>query len=394
MCEAVWVHAGVTAEGWGAVADAFADVLNDFGDVGAQLCIRLHGELVVDLAGGRRAPDASAPCFAEDLYVLASTTKGVTALALGVALQEGCLDPAAPMVELWPEFGAAGKDALTVEEVLSHQAGLVTIDPPLSVDEMVTWDRPVAALAASAPYWPLDGRHGYHPLTWGWLAGEILRRVTGRDISQFVAEELADPLGLDLWVGAPPAVEGRLNPITEPPTPRGDELGRVAALFEPGSLSARAMTLSGTFIEPVDGAFVFNSPRFHAVAQPAANGISNARSLAKLYAACLDPVDGVRILEESTLAECMRPRVQGADEITGVDSTVGLGMLLSCDLHPMLGPGSFGHHGSAGSLAFAHRPSGIAFAYVTGTWGTLVPGPEPRQMHLIGAVQSVLAGRR
>jgi CubicO group peptidase (beta-lactamase class C family) len=381
---------GAVAEGWGGVAEAFGGVLEN-GDVGAQLCICRHGEVVVDLVGGYRSAGSPEPVQPDDLYVLASVSKGVTAIALGVALQRGQLDPGTQVATLWPDFGAQGKDGLTIEQVLSHQAGLFTIEPPASIEQLTDWEWAVAALAAMEPCWPLDGRHGYHPLTWGWLAGEILRRATGREIPEIIATELAAPLGIDLWIGAPAEVERRLNPMTEPMAPPPDEVDRVIELFTPGSISARAFTVSGAMVDPhLDGHFLFNSPRFHATPQPAGNGISNARSLAKLYAACLQRVDGVRVLDDDTLVECMRPRVHGRDEVTGVDSTVGLGMLLSCDLHPMMGPGSFGHHGSAGSLAFAHQPSGTAFAYVSGTWQTLVPGPEPRQLQLIDAVRAAL----
>jgi CubicO group peptidase (beta-lactamase class C family) len=170
-------------------------------------------------------------------------------------------------------------------------------------------------------------------LTWGWLTGEILRRATGREIPEIIATDLAAPLGIELWIGSPPEVEGRLNPVTEPPMPPPDEVDRVVELFTPGSNSGRAFTLSGALVDP---------------------------------------------------------HLDGRDEVTGVESTVGLGMLLSCDLQPMMGPGSFGHHGSTGSVAFGHRPSGTAFAYVTGTSNTFIPGPEARQLHLIDAVRVAL----
>lgn len=364
------VH-GRVVDGFEPVLDAFVANFTEHGDVGAGVCVYRDGEAVVDLTGGWARVRARVPYDAHTLQLVFSSTKGVTALCAHLLAQRGLLDLDAPVRDVWPELAGSGTEGTTVAMVLSHQAGLPTIDAQLSLSQALAWQPVIDALEVQAPSWVPGTAHGYHALTFGWLVGELVRRASGRAFGRFVADEVASPLGLDLHVGLPVHAHARVSPLRSarvplgqqgPADPRSIEVWK--EMLRPGSLTVRALTLNGSF-----GAFgrsgPFNTPELWAAEIPAANGITDARSLARMYAAMIGEVDGVRLLRPEQMKVASAPVVHGPDRVLVTGTSFGLGF--QChhpDFVPLMGPGSFGHSGMGGSLGFAQPERGIAFAYV------------------------------
>ena len=357
----VAVH-GEVAPGFEAVREAFATNLADGRDVGAATCVYRDGRRVVDLWGGEFAPGRG-PYAQDTLQLVFSTTKGATAICVGILVDRALIDYDAPVAEYWPEFAANGKEAITVAEVMSHRAGLPVIDAKLSMADVLAWDPIVEALAAQAPLWEPGTEHGYHALTYGYLAGELVRRVSGKSLGEFFASEVASPLGLEFWIGLPESEEGRVSPMIPSPPPPPELAEMMEALTGPDTLAGRALLLNGAFAITEDD-FSFNRREVHAAEIPAANGITNARSLARMYAACVGEIDGVRLLSPAVVDRARTPLTSGTDRCLQVETAFGLGFMTSGVFAPLGGPGSFGHTGAGGSVGFAHPEKGLAFGYV------------------------------
>jgi CubicO group peptidase (beta-lactamase class C family) len=361
---------GSVAPGWESVRAAFEANLTSGEEVGAQVAVYHQGVKVVDLWGGS-FDRSDRPYDDRTLQLVFSTTKGVTAIAVAMCVQRGLLSYDDPVAAHWPEFAAAGKGDVTVAQLLSHQAGLPTVDGEITLDEALDWDTVTAWLAATAPMWPVGSTHGYHALTFGWLAGELVRRVdpVHRSLGTFVADEIVRPLaagdpGCELWIGLPESEEHRVAPILGAPISAESSDPALKALLEqflgPGSLGGRALSLNGAF-----GEGVFNDRRVHAAEIPAANGIGSARALARIYAATIGEVDGVRLLEPEVM-ERARTTVTPANEPDAcliMPTTFGMGFMTHGMFSPYAGPGSFGHPGAGGSVAFAQPERRLAFAY-------------------------------
>lgn len=371
---------GSVETGFEPVRDTFAANFERFGEVGAAFCVHRHGRRIVDLWGGVTAPGTSDPYTPDTLQMVMSTTKGVVAIAAHVLAEEGRLDFDAPVADYWPEFAAEGKGPMPVRWLFSHRAGLAAIDTPLTIEDVYAWDPVIAALAAQRPNWEPGSAHGYHAGTFGWLAGEVIRRASGMSVGSFVHERIALPLDLDLWIGLPEAVNARVAPqIPAPPRAPGAADPFMARLSDPNSLMFRAFT------NPDIPDEVVTMPAFLAAEIPALNGITNARSLSRLYAACIGEVDGVRLLKPETVERAMRTEAQGEDLVVGYETRYGTGFQLSFPSRPMAGEGSFGHYGMGGSMAFAHPASGLSFGYTMNQM--LSPsGLDPRSTALIQAV--------
>src|SRR5262245_3187171 len=314
-----------------------------------------------------------------------SSTKGVVAVAAHMLAQEGKLDFDAPVTRYWPEFGAEGKQDMPVRWLFSHRAGLAAIDRQLTVDDVYRWDPVVEALAAQKPLWEPNTGHGYHVGTYGWLAGEVIRRVSGLSVGQFVAQRISRPLGLELWIGLPEGEEVRVAPILPPPPPPpGTEVDTFTArMLDPTTLLHKA------FVNPPLPLPVFNERAFHAAEVPAANGITTARSLARMYAACLGPVDGVRLLQPDMLAAAAHVQSAGQDLVLGYETRYATGFQLSFPFRPMAGEGSFGHYGMGGSVGFGLPGKALAFGY---GMNQMLPsgGVDPRTKSLIEATLACL----
>ncbi len=376
------VH-GTVASGFEPVQEAFAANFEREGEVGASCCVYLQGKRVVDLWGGVTSPGGSDPYTGDTLQVVASTTKGVVAIAAHILAQEGKLDFDAPVTEYWPEFGAEGKSHIPVRWLLSHRAGLSAVDRPLTMEEVYAWEPVVHALEAQRPLWEPGTAHGYHVGTYGWLAGEVIRRISGQSIGHFVAERIAGPLGLDFWIGLPSDREARVAPLIPSPPPTGPPDIFTARLLDPTSLLHRA------FVNPMILPGTFNERAFHAAEIPAANGIGSARALARLYAACIGEIDGVRLLEPGVVEKATKVQSSGEDLVLGYETTYATGFQLPFPFRPMAGEGSFGHYGMGGSVAFAHPRAGFSFAYVM---NQMLPsgGVDPRPSALVEALKTCI----
>lgn len=355
---------GHVEPGWEAVQEAFEASFAEGLEVGAAVSVHHHGRKVVDLWGGWFDAAATQPYDHDTLQLVFSTTKGVAAVLLGMLIDRGLLDPEAPVAEYWPEFAAGGKGAVTVAQLVSHRAGLPFTEAPLSLQDCLDWDTVTAALAAQAPLWEPGSKHGYHALTYGWLAGELIRRITGLTPGAMLAKEVAEPLGLELWIGLPEAEEHRVSPMIPAPPPPPEVAELVALMMGPQSMGGRALSMNGAFTDLGGGEMTFNTRPVHAAEIPAANGIGTARALSRLFAATIGEVDGLRLLSPEVVERASTTLTSGPDACLLMETTFGLGFMTSGPMTPMAGPGSFGHAGAGGSLAFAHPASGIGFAYV------------------------------
>jgi CubicO group peptidase (beta-lactamase class C family) len=383
---------GSVADGFGPVADVFqanfSNGLAGVAEVGAAFSLYADGVEVANLWAGVADRASGAPWTDRTLALVFSTTKGATAICVGMLAEKGKLSFDEPVATYWPEFAAAGKESITVGQVMSHQAGLIYTDPPLTLDELLAVDPVVDALAAQAPLWEPGTAHGYHALTYGWLAGEIVRRIDGRRIGRFFAEEVAGPLGLDFWIGLPESEEERVATLLAAPRPVGDELALMMKIAGPGTNGGHALSMSGA-INIADGDMPFNTRPVHATEMPAANGITNAESLAKMYAATIGEVDGVRLVDEATMAKLRTEQVRGEDLSLVLPTRFGYGFMLNDEYLPLLADGSFGHYGAGGSLGFADPEAGIGFGYVMNQMGGGIAG-DPRAVNLIEASRKCL----
>ena len=374
--------------GWEGVQEAFAANIASGEEVGAGCAVYHRGRLVVDLVGGHFDEARSQPYTDDALQLVFSTTKGVTAIAVAMCVQRGLLDYDEKVSTYWPEFAAEGKGEATVAQLLSHQLGLFTVDQPTTLAEALDWKTITSRLAETKPAWPIGTTHGYHALTYGWLAGELIRRTDGRSPGQFVAEEISGPLGLDLWIGLPEEQESRVSPMIGGLVAHSDDPAVQAMIdqfFGPGSNAYNALFLSGAFAFDGDDS-VFNRREVHAAEIPAANGISNARSLARLYAATLGEVDGVQLLD-TAVRERARTLVTPEGETDAclmAPTTFGMGFMVRGEFTPYAGPGSYGHPGAGGSVAFAQPERELGFAYVMNQMATNLAG-DLRAQRLIDA---------
>ncbi|MGW4033382.1 serine hydrolase domain-containing protein [Streptomyces sp. NPDC004838] len=418
---------GTVAEGFEPVRDAFVRNFTQRGDRGAAVAVYRDGRKVVDLWAGTRDVDggpvahgpvahgpaapgpvaqgpaapgpvppgpvtSGAPWAVDTAQIVRSATKGVAAAVLLLLHQRGQIDLDAPVATYWPEFKAAGKERVLVRHLLSHRAGLPVLDTPLTPAEAIDDVSGPAALAAQHPEWEPGTTHGYHAQTYSWLTAELVRRVTGRTIGRWVAEEIARPLGLDFWIGLPDEEAhraGRIGPVDEPPAVDGGGLrlrpkqAVSEAYRNPDSLTRRAFGA----ITPLPDE---NDPAYRAAELPASGGVSTARALARFYAATIGEVDGgPRLFAPATLTLARTEESAGPDRVLVVPTRFSLGFMLHGPAAPLLGPGSFGHPGRGGSLGFADPESGIALGYVTNGLRKGVTA-DPRAQALIRAVRSAL----
>ncbi|ARI53995.1 serine hydrolase domain-containing protein [Streptomyces bacillaris] len=360
---------GEVAAGFEPVRDAFAANFAQREDIGAAVCVYQDGRPVVDLWAGVADPDTGRPWERDTLQLVYSATKGATATAAHLLVQRGALDLDAPVAEYWPGFAANGKAEIPVRWLLSHRAGLVALDRAVPLDQALAWHPMTAALAAQRPQWTPGTAHGYHGRTWGWLVGEVIRRVSGRTPGRFFAEEIATPLGLDFFIGLPAGERDRvsrmayrrpdvdLTTVPEEAVPE-DLRDLVTAWRDPNSLSNTAFAVT----DPAN--IDFDSPEVQAAELPSSNGIGTAHSLARMYASLIGEVDGVRLLTPETLASATEEQAHGRDQVMVVPSRFGSGFMLPTAAIPMTGSAAFGHTGRGGSLGFADPEHLVAFGYV------------------------------
>ncbi|MFD3695639.1 serine hydrolase domain-containing protein [Streptomyces sp. NPDC058646] len=384
---------GVVAEGFEPVRDAFVRNFELLGDRGAAVAVYRDGRKVVDLWGGTRDADGTGPgtpWTADTAQIVRSATKGVAAAVPLLLHQRGLLDLDAPVGSYWPEFKAGGKDRTLVRDLLAHRAGVPALDRGLTAAEAADGVSGARAVAAQQPFWQPGTEHGYHAQTYSWLLSELVLRATGRTVGGIWAEELAEPLGLEFWIGLPEAEAhrvGRVAPV-DPPESAGMLRTRPRrnvseAYADPGSLTRRAFAA----IDPLPDE---NDPAYRAAELPASAGIGTARALARFYAATVGVVeDGARIFTPATTALAGKELSAGPDRVLVVNTRFGPGYMLHGPASPLLSPASFGHPGRGGSLGFADPEAGIGFGYVTNALAKSVTA-DPRAQALVRALRSAL----
>jgi len=353
---------GFVLPGYEPVRDAFQQNFDDGAEIGAACCVYVDGKVAIDLWAGLADPATGRTWEADTPALLFSSTKGLTAICLHRLAQQGVLDLDAPIAQYWPEFGAQGKGSIPVRWALSHRAGIPAVDRPFTLDDVLNWDPVVAAVAAQKPEWEPGSRHGYHARTFGWVAGEIVRRITGHSLGRFLADEVTGPLKADCWIGLPEVIESSMATVVPPP-PISDPqmLAMVKRFMGPNTLLGRVMN------KP-DNLFAYdqrwNTRPYHAAELPSTNGIGSARALSRIYAACIGEVDGIRLLDPDTLSAACIEQSMGTDAVLGVPTRFGSGFSLSWTLSPGAPEGAFGFAGAGGSLGFADPVNRIAFGYV------------------------------
>jgi CubicO group peptidase (beta-lactamase class C family) len=375
------------ASGWEPVRAAFLEGFEKNEEHGAGVAVYHRGQCVVDLMGGWRDKDHTVPYGTDALQVVFSTTKGITSIAVAICVERGLLDYDEKVATYWPEFADKEKGDITVAQLLSHRAGLYTVDGDITLEEALDWGTVTTRLAATAPRFPVDSTHGYHAITFGWLAGELVRRVSGKSIGQFVRDEITSPLNAEFHIGLPEELEPRVARLMAHPIPKFTP--EVAKLMmersAPGTKGAEALGLNGAF-----GNGVFNRPEVHRAMIPGANGIGNARSLARIYAATVGEVDGVRILGEETRSRATVSNTPKGemDQVLISETDFAMGFMVHCPRTPFSGPTSFGHDGAGGSSSFADPSREMGFSYVMNTMMTVADSDPRRERLIAAAVQS------
>jgi CubicO group peptidase (beta-lactamase class C family) len=379
---------GTCDERYARVRDAFEDGLRQGHDRGGSVAVIVDGETVVDLWGGWDDEAHTRPWQRDTIVNCWSTTKGVVALCAAMLVDRGELDYDEKVATYWPEFAAAGKGDVRVHHLLTHSAGLPGIrQPQLPVEAFWDWDRMTTLLAAEEPWWEPGTMHGYHAFTYGFLVGEVVRRVTGRTIGQFVREELAGPLHADFWIGVPAGELGRISDLTNPPFVPENPLN--AALQDPTSLTSRV--LANPPMAP-DYARC-NDTGWRLAEVPAANGHGNAKGVAQIYSVLANDgiVDGRRYLSAEAIDRATTLQREGVDAFTTVPHSWAMGFLLNLTSWIRPTSAAFGHPGAGGSIGVADRARRMAFGYAMNRM--LDEVPDPRWPRLVAAaIDSVDGG--
>ncbi|WP_170317311.1 serine hydrolase domain-containing protein [Acrocarpospora corrugata] len=376
------------------VREVFERHFAEGAELGAAFTVFLDGERVVDLWGGVADRTTGRAWGAHTPVLAYSCTKAVTATALLLLAERGLIDVAAPIREYWPEFGTA---SVTVEHVLTHQAGLPAIEEQVPVAEFEDQPAIAARIAAQTPVWEPGTAHGYHAVTYGFLVGEIIRRVTGKSAGDVVSAEIAGPRGLELWLGAPPDVIERTARLSagertqaepvievEDGDPANPMTAIAAAARDRDSLMNRALGNPSVHLLP-GGA---NNPVILRAGWPAMGMVATARGLAAFYA---DLIAG-RILRPETLSDAVRRRVRGPDRVLYIDSSFGLGYMRPAltFLTPAAGEETaFGHTGLGGSIGLGDVENGLGVAYTMNKLADAVGG-SLRAYHLVAATYDSL----
>lgn len=367
------VH-GFVDDGFGAVMDAFVDNFDVRSDLGAACAIYRDGRPVVDIWAGIADSRTGAAWEHETAAVIFSCTKGLLAMCAYLLVQDGRLDLDAPVACYWPEFAAHGKAKITVRDAMSHRAGVPALDVDLTRSEVLAWEPVIRAIENQPPLHRSDAGHLYHALTYGWILGEVIRRITGMMPGRFFASAIGEPMGLRTWIGLPPTVQTSVAwmevPLPDEDSEAAREASRLAA-SEPNV--QRSLSMGGAFGFPVEaGVVTFNDPAIQASEIPGANGVSTAESLARAYAACVSPIAGAPLLWASSITDALRLRAAGR-QLSGMPddgARWGSGFqLASPPAQPMVGPTSFGHAGAGGQLGFADVDHGVGFAYLSNQMG-------------------------
>jgi CubicO group peptidase (beta-lactamase class C family) len=340
------------------VQQAIDELVGSGAERGLQVAVYRHGEQVVDAVAGVADPDGDRPVDAGTVFYNFSIVKGAAATIAHILAERGLFGYDTPVAELWPEFAAHGKQAVTVRHVLNHTAGVPGIPLDTTIEDLCDWDRMCAAIADAEPWWEPGTKVGYHAYTFGYIVGELVRRATGKPISQVLAEEVAGPLGVagELWFGMPPAEHHRLARLEDEPG-AAEQAAQMMASMPPDLPMFRSAPP-----ELFPNAAFGNRADTLAADIPA-GGKTSARAIARMYAALLGEVDGVRLVPPERLAEATAVSSSGVDEVFGQPTTWGLGYGIGGPGGDAQGsPTVFGLGGVGGSFACGDTASGIAWA--------------------------------
>ena len=378
------------------VRQEFERNFQERGEVGASVCVTVQEQTVVDLWGGQANAGSNTPWKEDTVSVVFSSTKGATALCAHMLASRGQLDLDAPVATYWPEFAQSGKENIPVKMLLSHQAGLPAVRETLPDGAYADWDLIVNALAKEEPFWEPGTRNGYHALTFGWLVGEVVRRVSGKSLGTFFKDEVAGPLGLDFWIGLPEDKESQVAPmIAAEPNPESPFFREIAT---PGSIQSVVLLNMGGYMgaEPQ-----FDTRAAHAAEIGGAGGVTNGRGLAGMYEplALGGKKDSVELVNPETLARMGRVASStGKDAVLVMPTRFALGYMKTMDNRKepagvqdsvLVSEAAFGHVGAGGSFGFADPPAAMSFGYTMNRMG---PGAalNDRGQNLVDAVYRAL----
>ena len=380
---------GFVRPGFEAVQDAFTENFTRRGELGAAASMYYQGQKVVDLWGGLRNKATGEPWEKDTMVIVHSTTKGMAGLALALANSRGLLDYEERVSAYWPEFAQAGKEKVTIRQLLSHQAGLLALDAPVNKSVAADLDRLAVVLAQQKPAWEPGTRQGYHAISLGFYENELMRRVdpSHRSIGQFFQEEIATPLGLEFYIRLPEQIpDNRLAKL--------EMFNVIAKIFHTkpalvlASLDRRSLTYRAMYVNPGVG-LPFNSQRIYSrnLEVPSQGGVGTARAIAQAYATFATGGQELGLRPE-TLQKLMAPAVSPKygfyDECLKIEWPLSLGFMKPCPKYAIGSPDAFGTPGAGGSFGFADPRQGIGYAYVTNQMG-IYQGKDPRELALRGA---------
>jgi CubicO group peptidase (beta-lactamase class C family) len=361
------------------VRDAFCVNFEKRGEPGAAVAVSLDGRVVVDLWGGWTDRARATPWRRDTLVNVFSVSKAFCTICALRLVERGLVDLDAPLAACWPEFAAAGKETITLRHVLSHRAGMAAVRRELPDGAALDWQAITAALAEQKPWWEPGNAHGYHVNTFGFLVGEVVRRIAGKTLGTMLREEIAGPLGADVHIGLPASEHARVAEFlwpsaapARPPIANDLDLMRWNAYWNPPGIS---------------GSNWVNTAAWRLAEIPSTNGHATARGVARVYAALANwgALDGIRILEEPSLRAALVEHSNGTDLVSGRQTCFGLGFQLTHPERPLgPNPNALGHFGAGGALGFCDPDAGIAFGYVTNDMGPR--WQNPRNRALIDAV--------
>ncbi|MDA0352753.1 MAG: serine hydrolase [Chloroflexi bacterium] len=370
------------------VREAFANNFRDHREVGAAVAVYLDGRPVVDLWAGRMHPDGDAAWERDTIVNVWSMTKGMTATCAHILADRDLLDYDAPVAQYWPEFGKLGKESIPVRWLLSHQAGLVAVDPPLKPGDHEHWDTMIHALEETTPQWEPGTKNGYHMITFGWLVGEVVRRISGAaSLGAFFRDEIAAPLGADFFIGTPASEDPRIASIIQPAP---NEI----FVRPPGPDAPTNPLMERSLLHDSELVMDPNSRGWRGAELPGGNGHGNARAVARVYSALAQggELDGVRLMSPERVDIAREVHVDSPDEVLTMRTRRSLGYMHPVpDTGDRRGPEAFGHGGAGGSNGFADTEHQIGFGYAmnqmwAGDFGTI----DPRAQLLAGAVYESL----
>lgn len=382
---------GTFSPGFANVRDAFERNFIERGEVGAAVAVWVEGDLVVNLWGGWADAARSLPWREDTLASVFSGSKGLTATCVHLLADRGEIDLDAPVATYWPEFGRAGKQDITIAMVLGHRSGVIGPRHPMSAEETLDWFAVCGAIAAAEPWWRPGSAQGYHMVTFGFILGEVIRRVTGRTPGHFLRTEIAEPLGIDVHVGLPTAEHHRCAEMIDKPRVR-DVLAQMRVPSRPTRIDEHpmaALAVAADFI-PDDEVAEGTPGRWRSAEFPATNAHVSALGMATFYNALAQE----KLLTRGHLERC-RASQGGSDTdlVLGprvADHGWGLGYMLN--QRGVAGPnaGIFGHGGSGGSYAFVDLEHRIGYAYVMNRFDATKCNADPRSRVLSDGVYSAL----